>query len=83
MRQREKNETFGIARAKQTFNKNINIFTANSISINTKKALIKRLVRSVALYGSKKWTILEAENAKIKFFEARYWRRTLRILQKD
>jgi len=52
---------------KAPFYKRRNLFT--TASLDTKKALIKSFVRSVALYGAETRTILKAGKSKIEAFE--------------
>jgi len=47
-----------IAQAKQAFYKRKHLLTANTVSLNTRKNLIKSFVWSIALYGAETWTIL-------------------------
>uniref|UniRef100_A0A2S2QAL0 Reverse transcriptase domain-containing protein n=1 Tax=Sipha flava TaxID=143950 RepID=A0A2S2QAL0_9HEMI len=68
-----------IAQAKQAFYQKKHLLTANTVSLNTRKNLIKSFVWSIALYGAETWTILKAERKKIEAFEAWCWRRALKI----
>lgn len=58
-----------IAQAKQAFYKKKHLLTANTVSLNTRKNLIKSFVWSIALYGAETWTIQKAERKKIEAFE--------------
>ncbi|XP_025406672.1 uncharacterized protein LOC112680706 [Sipha flava] len=68
-----------IAQAKQAFYQKKHLLTANTVSLNTRKNLIKSFVWSIALYGAETWTILKAERKKIEAFETWCWRRALKI----
>ncbi|KAL4135344.1 hypothetical protein QTP88_006959 [Uroleucon formosanum] len=68
-----------IAQAKQAFYKKKHLLTANTVSLNTRKNLIKSFVWSIALYGAETWTILKSERKTIEAFETWCWRRTLEI----
>lgn len=69
-----------IAQAKQAFYKKKHLLTANTVSLNTRKNLIKSFVWIIALYyGAETWTILKAERKKIEAFETWCWRRALKI----
>jgi len=68
-----------IAQAKQAFYKKKYLFIANTISLKTRKPLIKSFVRSIALYGEETWTILKEKRRRIKVMETWWWRRTLKI----
>jgi hypothetical protein len=66
-----------ITQAKEVFNKKKYLFTTNTVSLNTRKTLIKDFVWSIAIYGAETWTILKVERKRIEAFETWCWRRTL------
>ncbi|CAI6362900.1 unnamed protein product [Macrosiphum euphorbiae] len=68
-----------IAQEKQAFYHKKHLLTVNTVSLNTRKNLIKNFVWSIALYGTETWTILKAERKKIEAFETWCWRRALKI----
>lgn len=69
-----------IAQAKQAYYKKINRFiTSNTVSLDTRKSLIKSFMQNIVLNGAETWTILKAQVAEIKDFEVCCWRRTLGI----
>ena len=49
------------------------------ITLSTKVRLVKAMVFSVVVYGSKSWTIKKAECQRINAFELWCWRRLLRV----
>lgn len=52
----------------QAYNKNRNIFTSNTVSLDTSKSLITSFVWVVVQYGAESWVVLKAEKAKIEAF---------------
>lgn len=68
-----------IPQAKQAFYKKKHLFTANTVSLNTRKTLLKSFVWSIALYGAATWTMFKAQRKKIDTFETWCWRRALKI----
>jgi len=58
-----------ITQAKQAYFRKMNLFTLNTVSMDTKKSLIDSFVWSVALHGAETGTILNTEKAKIETFE--------------
>ena len=54
-------------------------WSAPDIKLKLKKALMKSLVWSVALYGSESWTLKQTDEKAITAFELWAWRRLIRI----
>ena len=57
----------------------IQVWSASDIELKLKKALMKSLVWSVALYGSESWTLKQTDEKAITAFELWAWLRLLRI----
>ena len=55
------------------------IFKSRDITLPTKVHLVKGMVFPVVMYGSKSWTMKNAEHRRIDAFELWYWRRLLRV----
>ncbi|KAJ2951390.1 hypothetical protein O0L34_g13533 [Tuta absoluta] len=64
--------------AKQAFNKKKNLLTAK-ISKKVRKRLIKAYIWSIALYGSKTWTMTQRDRERLEAFEMWCWRRMEKI----
>ena len=55
------------------------IFKSRDITLPTKVHLVKGMVFPVVMYGSKSWTMKNAEHRRIDAFELSCWRRLLRV----
>ena len=71
-----------IAIAKKTFVKKRELLT-RSLSMDTKKKIVKSLIWSTLLYGSESWTLMKRDIERIESFEMWIWRRILKISWRD
>jgi len=72
-----------ICQAKIAFNNKKTIFTSRSMSLKTRKNLLKTYVWSIALYGCETWTITMEEKRRLEAFEMWCYRRMLMISWMD
>jgi hypothetical protein len=70
---------YRIAQAKAAFMKKKKLLCSKTISIKTKKRLIRTYTWSVALYGCETWTLNVAERRSLEAFEMWCWRKMERI----
>ena len=55
------------------------IFKSRDITLPTEVRLVKAMDFPVVMYGCESWTVKKAEGRRIDAFEARCWRRLLRV----
>jgi hypothetical protein len=67
-----------IAQAKRAFTMKRQLLCSKKIELQTRKQYVKTFVWSVALYGSKAWTIRKIDQKRLEALETWCWRRMLK-----